>query len=65
MQSGQMPQFTNWLQQQAPVTGIPPVQPMTPTGMPKDQEVQMLEGQAKMLEQQLEQIKKRLEEIGK
>jgi len=32
---------------------------------PKEQEVQMLEGQAKMIEQQLEQIKKRLEALGK
>ena len=52
-QTGQIPQFTSWLQQQAPV------------GMPKEQEISMLEGQAKMLEPQLEQIKKRLEELRK
>jgi hypothetical protein len=61
MQSGQMPQYMSYLQQQAPVGA--PVAPMMPTGMPKEEEVQMLEGQAKMMEQQLEQIKKRLEEL--
>lgn len=44
--------------------------PMMPAGMPasqlpKEQEVAMLENQAKMLEQQLDQIKKRLEELMK
>ena len=33
--------------------------------MSKDQEIQMLEGQARMVEQQLELIKKRLEELKK
>lgn len=55
-------------------SGVPPA-PMfqAPTGfpstlisqMPKEQEIQMLEGQARMVEQQLEQIKKRLEELKK
>ena len=71
MQSEQMPQFMSYLGQQAPAGA--PAAPMTtmPTGMPpmapmtKEQEVQMLDGQAKMLEQQLEQIKKRVEELGK
>jgi len=36
----------------------------TPT-MPKEQEISMLELQAKMLGNQLEQIKKRLEELRK
>ena len=53
----------------------PPMQPMlqAPAGfppaqmqhVPKDQEIQMLEGQARMFEQQLDQIKKRLEELKK
>ncbi len=54
-QTGQMPQFASWIQQQAP--GIPI--------MPKEQEISMLESQAKMLGDQLEQIKKRLEELRK
>ncbi len=51
-QTGQMPQFGSWIQQQAPA-------------MPKEQEISMLESQAKMLGDQLEQIKKRLEELSK
>ena len=47
--------------------------PMQPTSsppaqmpqIPKEQEIQMLEGQARMLGQQLQQIKKRLEELSK
>ncbi len=55
-QSGQIPQFGSWLQQQAPV-GMP--------AMSKEQEITMLESQAKALGDQLEQIKKRLEELRK
>ncbi len=58
-QTGQMPQFGSGLQQQAPAGA--PVAP-TPMGMPvmpKEQEISMLEAQAKMLGDQLEQIKKR------
>lgn len=66
-QTGQMPQFASWIQQQAPApTGVP-VAP-TPMGMPavpKEQEISMLESQAKMLGDQLEQIKKRLGELRK
>ena len=51
MQTGQMPQFSSWIQQQAPAA------------MPKEQEISMLESQAQMLGNQLEQIKKRLEEL--
>jgi hypothetical protein len=70
MQTGQMPQFSAWMQQQAPVTaGGAPVAPApVPVGMPtmpKEQEIAMLESQAKMLGDQLEQIKKRLEELKK
>ncbi len=64
-QTGQMPQFGSWIQQQAP--GVAPVAP-TPMGMPempKEQKISMLESQAKMLGDQLEQIKKRLEELKK
>ncbi|MGB3458592.1 MAG: DUF5320 domain-containing protein [Halobacteriota archaeon] len=57
-QTGQMPQFSSWIQQQAPT-------PMGMPAMPKEQEVSMLESQAKMLGDQLEQIKKRLEELRK
>lgn len=60
-QTGQMPQFTPWLQQQAP-TGAAP---MDMPAMPKEQEISMLETQAKALEQQLEQLKKSLEELRK
>ncbi len=63
MQTGQMPQFASWIQQQAPA-GIS-VTPMGMPAMPKEQEIAMLESQAKMLGDQLEQIKKRLEELKK
>ena len=62
-QTGQMPQFASWIQQQAP-TGAP-VAPMGMPAMPKEQEISMLESQAQMLGDQLEQIKKRLEELRK
>jgi hypothetical protein len=42
--------------------------PMTPYGMPpqsKDDEIAMLEEEAKMAEQELERIRKRLEELKK
>lgn len=42
--------------------GFPPAQMPQ---IPKEQEIQMLEWQARMVEQQLEQIKKRLEELKK
>jgi len=57
MQTGQMPQFASWMQQQAPVAPAP--------AMPKELEILMLESQAQMLGDQLEQIKKRLEELKK
>jgi hypothetical protein len=49
------------------------ISPMQPTGfppahmpqIPKEQEIQMLDDQARMLEQQLQHIKKRIEELGK
>jgi hypothetical protein len=66
-QTGQMPQFGSWIQQQAPTPAGAPVAP-TPMGMPampKEQEISMLESQAKMLGDQIEQIKKRLEELSK
>jgi len=58
MQSGLWPQFWSWMQSRTPL--MPPW-----PGMPKEQEVQLLQGQAKMLEGQLEQIKKRIEELEK
>jgi len=40
--------------------------PITPyTGLPKEQEIAMLEDQRKMTEEELKQIKKRLEELKK
>jgi len=63
-QTGQMPQFASWMQQQAPAAGAP-VTPMGMPTMPKEQEISMLESQAQMLGDQLEQIKKRLEELKK
>jgi len=62
-QTGQMPQFGSWIQQQAPA--VAPVAPIGMPAMPKEQEISMLESQAKMLGDQLEQIKKRLEELSK
>jgi hypothetical protein len=60
-QTGQMPQFSSWMQQQAPAGAPVAPAPMGMPVMPKEQEVSMLESQAKMLGDQLEQIKKRLE----
>ncbi|HDM23308.1 MAG TPA: hypothetical protein ENG20_05965 [Methanomicrobia archaeon] len=57
MQTGQMPQFAEFLGTQMPF-----YQGMA---LSKDQEISMLENQAKLIEQQLEQIKKRLEELRK
>jgi hypothetical protein len=62
-QTGQMPQFGSWIQQQAPA--VAPVASMGMPAMPKEQEITMLESQAKMLGDQLEQIKKRLKELSK
>lgn len=62
MQSGQMPQFTEFLGAQMPFyQGVP----MAPQNMTREQEISMLENQAKMIEDQLAQIKKRLEELKK
>lgn len=57
-QTGQLPQFTSYLQGQ----GAPA---MPAGGIPKEQEILVLEKQAMLLEQQLEQIKKRIEELTK
>lgn len=67
------PNFTPKSSTPAPQT--PPTQPafQAPAGfppaqmsqVPKEQEIQMLEGQARMVGQQLEQIKRRLEELKK
>ncbi|HIC93022.1 MAG TPA: hypothetical protein EYP09_02060 [Anaerolineae bacterium] len=70
MQSGQMPQFWSWMQAQAPFRPMGgawgwPTPMGAPPAMTKEQEVQLLQGQAKMLEGQLEQIKKRIEELEK
>lgn len=60
-QTGQMPQFTSWLPQQAPVGAAPMGMP----AMPKEQEISMLESEAKLVGDLLERIKKRLEELRK
>ncbi len=68
-QTGQMPQFASWLQQQAPAAarvGVPFGLTPAQAGMPalsKEQEIELLESQAQMLGDQLTQIKKRLEEL--
>ncbi|MFZ2070257.1 MAG: hypothetical protein WAV32_01365 [Halobacteriota archaeon] len=62
-QTGLMPQFVSWMQQQVPA-GVP-ITPMGMPAMPKEQEISQLESQAKILGNQLEQIKKRLEELRK
>ena len=67
MQTGQLPQFMSWLGTQVPF--VPPGGAWgsigAPTTMTKEQEVQLLQGQAKALEGQLEQIKRRIEELEK
>jgi hypothetical protein len=71
MQTGQMPQFASWLQQQAPAAarvGVPFGPAPAQAGMPalsKEQEIEMLESQVQMLGDQLAQIKQRLEELKK
>ncbi len=67
MQTGQLPQVMSYFQQ-SPVQQQTQTPLQTPMQMPqitKEQEMQMLENQAKILGQQLEQIKKRLDEIKK
>ncbi|RLG36980.1 MAG: hypothetical protein DRN91_06625 [Candidatus Alkanophagales archaeon] len=62
MQTGQLPQFLSYLQTQQPSAPMPPwAAPL----MGKEQEIEMLEAQAKALEEALSQIKKRLEELQK
>ena len=70
MQTGQLPQFMSWLGTQVPFVpqGGAWGWPMTmgaPAAMTKEQEIQLLQGQAKALEGQLEQIRKRIEELEK
>ena len=72
LQSGLLPQFTQYLQTQAPPTSSTMIPPTTlPTGAPfapqltKEQEKQMIEQQVKMLEAQLENLRKRLEELSR
>jgi hypothetical protein len=64
-QTGQVPEFMSYLQQQMPVPPMQPTYPGMPTApaMPKEQEISMLEQQAKNLETQLEEIKKRMKEL--
>jgi len=59
-----MPKNPTLTSQMSPMqpTGFPPAQVRQ---IPKEQEIQMLEGQVRMFEQQLDQIKKRLEELSK
>lgn len=71
-QTGQLPQFTSYLQQQMPMMPamptsmpqqVPTMQQMSTPQMTKEQELSMLEQQANMLEQQIEVIRKRMEEL--
>jgi len=72
MQSGLWPQFLSWMQSRMPYTTAmsPPPWPMptmpyssNPMGMPREQEIRMLEDQARMLEDELNQIRRRIEEL--
>lgn len=81
LQTGQLPQFLSYLQTQFPAPTTPPTTPPTATATPstatppqplwspppmsREQEIAMLEAQAKSLEEALSQIKKRLEELQK
>ena len=79
LQSGNLPQYTQWLQSQAPQSATPTAQQVPPAGTvaltpfgtslapnySKEQERQMLEQQIQMLESQLESIRKRIEELNK
>lgn len=78
MQSGLLPQYTQWLQSQVPPAASPTTPPVPPSGAPvptpfaapfptytEEQEKQMMEQQVQMLEAQLEAIRKRLEELSK
>ncbi|UYZ39683.1 MAG: DUF5320 domain-containing protein [Candidatus Methanospirare jalkutatii] len=57
MQTGQLPRFVSWMKEQWK-------QPPTTTAAPtKEQEISMLESEAKFLEEQLQQIRKRLDEL--
>jgi hypothetical protein len=78
-QTGQLPQAISWFQQQAPAPMQPPMlvpptaqptQQPTPVPVgaqpmqaPREQELQMLEGQAKTLESQLKQIRERISQL--
>ncbi len=71
-QTGQLPQFMSYLQQQMPMMPamptsmpqqVPTMQQMSTPQMTKEQELSMLEQQANMLEQQIEAIRKRMEEL--
>ena len=78
MQSGLLPQYTQWLQSQVPSGAPPTTPPVPPSGATvptpfaapfptytKEQEKQMMEQQVQVLEAQLEAIRKRLEELSK
>ena len=81
LQSGLLPQFTQYLQTQAPLRVPPTAPPAAPQTGPqtppipfpapfvpaysKEQEKQILEQQVQMLESQLEALRKRLEELTK
>lgn len=78
MQSGMMPQFWSWMQSQTPYVSAWPMTspampyspgPMSPSmgmpGMSGEQEIQLLQDQARTLEGQLEEIRERIEELEK
>ena len=81
IQSGLLPQYTQWLQSQVPPVApptatpvppdsAPPTQAPMPYGMPfpaftEEQEKQMLEQQVQILKEQLEATRKRLGELSK
>jgi len=69
MQSGQLPQFTEFLQQRTPAVSAVPgapvgwsVPPYVPQ-MTKEQEIALLEQQMEVLEQQLRAIEERMKRL--
>ena len=59
-QTGQLPQATEWFEEQS---GTQPDQPQTPIQPSKEQEIQILENQLDVLTDQVDQIKQRIEEL--
>lgn len=68
MQSGQLPQFTEFLQQRTPAVSAVPGAPLGWSApyvpqMTKEQEIALLEQQMEVLEQQLRAIEERMKRL--